>query len=233
MLALRNVRHRYDGEVVLDVPRFDAGEGAHWLVLGLSGSGKTTLLHLAGGLVQPTEGTVVVAGQDLGALSGAALDRFRGRHIGIVFQQLHLLKTLTVEDNVLLAPYLAGLEPNRARAREVLARVDLADQRTKYPAQLSTGQRQRVAIARAVINRPRLLLADEPTASLDDVRSARVLDLLTAQAEATGATLVIATHDRRVKDRFPRRLDLDAGRVTADAVQAAGPERAGKASGDA
>jgi putative ABC transport system ATP-binding protein len=208
MLAFRHVRHRYGQEVVLDVPRFDAAAGTHGLVVGLSGSGKSTFLHLAAGLLQPTEGTVVVAGQELSGLSGPALDRFRGRHIGIVFQQLHLLSSLTVEDNVLLAPYLAGLPLDRARARSVLANLDLGDQRAKYPAQLSTGQRQRVALARAVMNRPRLLLADEPTASLDDVRSARVLDLLAQQAEATGATLLIATHDHRVKARFPLRLEL-------------------------
>ncbi len=210
MISVTGLRHVYDGTTVLDLPRFEVEAGAHWLVLGLSGSGKTTLLHVLGGLLRPTDGEVVVAGEDLSTLRGAALDRFRGRTVGIVFQQLHLLPTLTVTQNLLLAPYLAELPQDRTRVREVLASLDLADQAAAYPAELSTGQQQRVAIARAVMNDPAVLLADEPTASLDDVRSAQVLDLLTAQAAAYDATLVIATHDRRVMDRFDRRLDLDA-----------------------
>jgi putative ABC transport system ATP-binding protein len=208
MISVTGLRHEYDGTTVLDLPRFEAEAGAHWLVLGLSGSGKTTLLHVLGGLLRPTAGEVVVAGENLGALRGAALDRFRGRRVGIVFQQMHLLSTLTVAQNLLLAPYLADLPQDRARVRDVLASLDLADQAQAYPAELSTGQQQRVAIARAIMNDPAVLLADEPTASLDDVRSAQVLDLLTAQAEAHGATLVIATHDRRVMDRFEQQLDL-------------------------
>ncbi len=211
MFDLENVRHAYDGEVVLDLPHFAGAQGAHWLVLGLSGSGKTTLLHVMAGLLKPTEGRVVVAGEDLTRLSGAALDRFRGRHIGIVFQQMHLLPTLTVEDNLLLAPYMAGLPQDRARAREVLAGLDIADKAGAYPSELSYGQQQRVTIARAVMNRPRVILADEPTSALDDVRSRQVLDLLLDQAQAYDATLVIATHDQRVKDRFENELDLDSG----------------------
>ena len=209
MMTLSNIVHRYEGEVVLDVPSFTAAPGSHGLVLGQSGSGKTTLLHILAGVLRPTHGQVTVAEQDLGALSGDALDRFRGRHIGLIFQETHLLKTLTVAQNLLMAPYLAGLPQDRERVRQVLASLDVADKADAYPAALSTGQRQRVAIARAVMNRPDVLLADEPTSSLDDVRSAQVLDLLTEQAEAHGATLLIATHDRRVKDRFPNRLDVD------------------------
>lgn len=209
MITLSSIVHRYDDEVVLDIPMFTAAPGSHGLVLGRSGSGKTTLLHLLAGVLRPTQGQVTMAGQDLGALSGDALDRFRGRHIGLIFQQMHLLKTLTVTQNLLMAPYMAGVPQDRERARAVLASLDLADKADAYPAALSTGQRQRVAIARAVMNRPDVLLADEPTSSLDDVRSAQVLDLLTEQANACEATLLIATHDRRVKDRFANRLDLD------------------------
>ncbi len=198
----------YGTTPVLDLPRFEVAQGERWLVLGLSGSGKTTLLHILGGLLRPTQGTVVVADQDLGALREDALDRFRGRHIGIVFQENHLLPTLTVEQNLLLAPYLAGLPQDRARVREVLRHLDLEDRAGAFPDELSTGQRQRVGIARAVMNRPRLLLADEPTSSLDDVRSARVLDLLFREAEAIGATLIVTTHDRRVQERFERRIEL-------------------------
>ena len=209
MITLNNIVHQYDGEVVLDIPSFTAAPESHGLVLGQSGSGKTTLLHIMAGVLRPTQGQVSVAGQDLSTLSGDAIDRFRGRQIGIVFQETHLMKTLTVVQNLLMAPYLAGLPQDRERAGQVLASLDVGDKADAYPAALSTGQRQRVAIARAVMNRPDVLLADEPTSSLDDVRSAQVLDLLTEQAEAHQATLLIATHDRRVKDRFPNRLDLD------------------------
>lgn len=208
MIHLENIRHAYDGTVVLDLPRFEASQGEHWLVLGRSGSGKTTLLHLLGGLIRPQQGRVEVADADLGGLEGAALDRFRGRHIGVVFQQLHLLATLTVRQNLLLAQYAAGLPQDEARVHEMLAHLDVADRADAYPDTLSQGQRQRVVIARAVLNRPRVLLADEPTASLDDVRAAQVLGLLKGAAEEAGATLVVATHDARIKGAFSHRLDL-------------------------
>lgn len=215
MIQLRDLRHAYAGTTVLDVPAFEARQGEPWLVLGLSGSGKTTLLHVMGGLLRPTAGRVTVAGQDLGALRGAALDRFRGRHIGIVYQQMHLLQTLTVADNLRMAPYLAGLPQDDARVRDVLASLDVAEKADAYPDELSFGQRQRVAIARAVMNRPQVILADEPTSSLDDVRSAQVLELLMEQAARYDATLVVATHDRRIQDRFEHRLVLGDGVVQA------------------
>lgn len=214
MFKLDGIRHEYGGQTVLDLPHFEGAQGEHWLILGLSGSGKTTLLHIMAGLLRPTKGTVHVAGHDLTQLQGHALDVARGRNIGIVFQQMHLLPTLTVEQNLLLAQYMAGLKQNRRRAADVLASLDLADRAHAYPSELSYGQQQRVAIARAVMNEPRIILADEPTSSLDDVRSAQVLDLLIHQAEAYDATLVIATHDRRVKDRFDRALVLDERALT-------------------
>lgn len=210
MLELDNVRHAYDGMTVLDVPHFAAAQGEHWLVLGLSGSGKTTLLHILAGLLRPTEGTVHVADQNLADLSEHALDQFRGRTIGIVFQQMHLLPTLTVEQNLLLARYLAGKKQDRDHARAVLASLDVADKHDAFPDALSYGQRQRVAIARAVINDPKVILADEPTSALDDERCRQVLDLLLDQAESHGATLLIATHDGRIKERFERHRVLEA-----------------------
>jgi ABC-type lipoprotein export system ATPase subunit len=209
MILLEHVQHQYGQTVVLDLPSFKAEQSEHHLVLGRSGSGKTTLLHVLAGLLRPTEGRVVVAGEDLGALKGDALDRFRGRQIGIVFQEMHLLPTLTVEENLLLAPHMAGLPQDVDRAHEVLHSLDVGEKAQTYPHQLSVGQRQRVAIARAVMNQPRLLLADEPTSSLDDVRAEQVLDLLVQQAEAHEATLLIATHDRRITGHFSHRLVLD------------------------
>ena len=160
-------------------------------------------------MLRPTEGSVVVAGTELSSLSGHRLDRFRGRHIGIVFQKMHLLSSLTVKENIRLASYLAGVPQDDAGVREVMAELDLTDKADAYPNTLSQGQQQRVCIARAVINKPELILADEPTSSLDDVRSARVLELLIKQAERYGATLVIATHDQRIKPHFGNQLVLE------------------------
>ena len=201
MFELQHLTHRYDGAEVLRVDVWSAAQGAQWLLLGPSGSGKTTLLHILAGILRPASGRAIIAGQDISALSASGLDRFRGCNIGIVLQRLHLLPSLTVAQNVQLAQYLAGLPQDAARVHEVLTGLDLADKAGMLPHALSHGQAQRAAIARAVVNRPRLLLADEPTCNLDDARCAQALDLLLAQAEACGATLVIATHDQRVKSR--------------------------------
>jgi ABC-type lipoprotein export system ATPase subunit len=210
MFSLQNVTHAYNGATVLNAASWQAAQGAHWLMLGPSGSGKTTMLHVLAGILRPTAGQVTVADQDLGALSPSALDRFRGRHIGIVLQRLHLIDSLTVLDNLLLAQYMAGEPQNPARAREVLASLDLAGKANARPHELSHGQAQRVAVARAVVNKPRLLLADEPTSNLDDVRCVQVLDLLLDQAKGCGATLVIATHDQRIKSRVANHYELTA-----------------------
>jgi putative ABC transport system ATP-binding protein len=202
VFELRDLRHAYDSTEVLNVPAWEAGSGAHWLVVGPSGSGKTTLMHILAGILRPTAGTVRVAGQDIGALPASELDRFRGRHIGIVLQRLHLVSSLTVMNNLLLAQYFAGLPQDKSRVNEVLASLDLGDKAGAYPHELSHGQAQRAAVARAVVNRPRLLLADEPTSNLDDQRCFQALDLLETQARACNATLVIATHDQRIKSRI-------------------------------
>ena len=191
MFSLKAVRHRYGAREVLRLERFEAAQGEKWLVLGPSGSGKSTLLHILAGLLRPTEGSVEVA-----------------RPIGIVPQKLHLIPSLDVEQNLLLAQYLAGAKQEPARAAQVLAGVALADRAHARPHQLSHGQAQRVAVARAVMNRPRLLIADEPTSNLDDAHCAAALDLLETQAAECGATLVVATHDARAKPRFERRLEL-------------------------
>lgn len=212
MFAIRDLRHAYDGTEVLSVPAWQAEQGAQWLVLGPSGSGKTTLLHVIAGILHPLAGSVSVAGQDLGALEPRALDRFRGRHVGIVLQRLHLMASLNVLDNLLLAQYLASLPQDRARASEVLAGLDIADKAAARPHELSFGEAQRAAVARAVVNRPQLLLADEPTSNLDDARCLQALELLQGQARACNATLVIATHDQRVKSRMPNQFPLGAAR---------------------
>jgi ABC-type lipoprotein export system ATPase subunit len=210
MFAIQNLKHAYDGTEVLNVAAWRADQGAQWLVIGPSGSGKTTLLHILAGILRPTAGSVGIAGQDIVTLGAQQLDRFRGQHIGIVLQRLHLIPSLAVMDNLLLAQYLAGLPQDRARVREVLKTLDLADKEEAYPHELSFGQAQRVAVARAVVNQPKLLLADEPTSNLDDARCLQALELLQAMARACNATLVIATHDRRIRSRIPQHFELQS-----------------------
>ena len=208
MFDLRNLRHAYDGAEVLQVEAWQVEQGSQWLVVGPSGSGKTTLLHILAGILQPIAGSVSIAGQDLMALKPAELDRFRGQRIGIVLQRLHLVPSLTVMNNLLLAQYLAGLSQDGVRVREVLASLDAAEKAGAYPHELSFGQAQRVAVARAVVNRPKLLLADEPTSNLDDERCAQAFGLLESQARACDATLVVATHDHRLKDVIKDQIHL-------------------------
>ena len=208
MLSLKSVRHLYGAREALRLERFVASAGEHWLVLGPSGCGKTTLLHIVSGLLRPSEGEVQVGDQPLAALSGSALDRWRGRTLGIVPQKLHLVPSLSVLQNLLLAQFLAGMPEDSTRARAVLDQVRLGERSGARPAQLSHGEAQRAAVARATVNRPRVLIADEPTSNLDDANCERALDLLQTQARECGATLVIATHDQRARSRFAQRLEL-------------------------
>jgi putative ABC transport system ATP-binding protein len=210
MISVRGLAHRYGSSEVLRLADWKVAQGERWLVLGPSGSGKTTLLHLVAGLIRPAEGELEVAGENLRELDGMRLDRWRGATVGIVLQSLHLLRHLSVRDNLRIAQYLAHAPQDDARIAETLGALGVADKAARRAAELSEGERQRVAVARAVVNRPKLLLADEPTANLDDRAAAQAVELLLEQAERHGATLVVATHDSRVKRNFERRLDLSA-----------------------
>jgi putative ABC transport system ATP-binding protein len=210
MIAVCGLVHRYGGVEALRLAEWTVAQGERWLVLGASGSGKTTLLHVIAGLVRPTQGEVEVAGESLRKLDGVRRDRWRGSTIGIVLQALHLVRHLSVRDNLRLAQYMAHNPQDDTRIADTLAALGVADKAARMPAELSEGERQRVAIARAVVNRPKLLLADEPSANLDDAAAARAVDLLLDQAARHGATLVVATHDARVKSSFTDRLELAA-----------------------
>ncbi len=176
-------------------------------IMGPSGSGKSTLLNLVAGLDRATEGTIRVDGQDITRLSETALARYRRARVGLVFQFFNLLNTLTVLDNVLIPAQLAGTGAREAgrRAADLLEQLGIADQAGAYPARLSGGQRQRVAIARALVNRPVLLLADEPTGALDTHSGEQVLDLF-RDLNRTGQTVVLVTHDSRLAERYAGRI---------------------------
>ena len=211
--------HRYDtpGGTLCILEHLDlaVSPGEHVAIVGPSGSGKSTLLALLGGLEHPQEGTVRVAGQDLAALARDDLARFRARTVGFVFQHFGLLDSLTAVENVELAATLAGTG-RRERRREATALLDavgLAERAHQTPGTLSGGERQRVAIARALLNRPRLILADEPTGNLDAASAAVVADLLHAAVTDDGGALVVVTHDVAMAARADRVLELDAGKL--------------------
>lgn len=189
-------------------PDLNVGKEEVLLVLGSSGSGKTTLLHLLAGLMSPVQGTVSVNGIELSTLSGRGMDAFRGKNIGLVFQQPLFIRSVNVMENLQLARTLAGLDADEARARQLLDELGMSDKAAQMPQSLSIGERQRVSIARALMTSPGLLLADEPTSALDDDNCHRVAELLQTAATRHGAALVIVTHDRRLKDRFTNAVEL-------------------------
>lgn len=205
MLSALSIVHRYDNATALAAPDLELRSDEHCALVGPSGSGKSTLLNVLAGILRPSAGSVRLEGEDLYPLQGRD-DRWRGQRIGMVPQKLHLLAGLTASENVALACYFAGRSP--AGVVPLLAELGLAQRCSARPAALSVGEQQRVAIARAIINRPRLLLTDEPTSSLDDDNAQRVLDLLFAAAHRADALLIVATHDARIRGRFRRQIEL-------------------------
>lgn len=210
MLITHQLSYAYPRGEELHFPDLHCEKGDKWLLLGRSGSGKTTLLHLLCGLMRPKSGNIRIGDQDITQLSGAALDAFRGQQIGIVFQQPHFVQALTVLENLTLVQHLAGKKVDPGRARELLDRLGIGHKVRSKPQQLSQGERQRVAIARALMNQPQLILADEPTSALDDPNCREVVGLLEEQATREQATLLIVTHDNRLKDLIPNRIELSA-----------------------
>jgi putative ABC transport system ATP-binding protein len=189
-------------------PDISCEAGQVLLVSGASGKGKTTLLHLLAGLLRPWSGAIYIGGTDIARLSARKADRFRGSEIGIIFQQSHFVESLSVLDNILLAANMSGAPVRKEKALQLLRMLNIDEQAHKLPAHLSQGQQQRVSIARALINSPALILADEPTSSLDDTHCERVADLLGVHAQQAHAALVIVTHDQRLKQYFPQSIEL-------------------------
>lgn len=208
MISLKSISHSYAGQQQIGFGDWQINDGEQWLLLGESGSGKTTLLHILTGILKPEQGEVIINDTSIYRLSPKNLDQFRGRNIGIIFQRPHLIKSLSISDNLVLAQTFAKLPTDLKRVDEVLESLGIGSKKNAYPDELSQGQLQRVSIARAVINKPALLIADEPTSSLDDKNAAIVLELLMQQSGANQATLVVATHDKRVKDAFTNTYEL-------------------------
>jgi putative ABC transport system ATP-binding protein len=189
------------------------GRGEAIGLVGPSGSGKSTLLMVMAGLERPDTGTVVVAGQDLGRLDEDGLARFRGRHVGIVFQSFHLIPTMTALENVAVPLELAGAPDAFDRAAQELAAVDLSERLGHYPAELSGGEQQRVALARALAPNPAILIADEPTGNLDEATGKQIIELMFAGHSERNTTLVLVTHDTALAARCDRVVRLRSGRI--------------------
>jgi ABC-type lipoprotein export system ATPase subunit len=208
MIFTQQLLFQYNSETRFEFSNLQCKAGETLLITGSSGKGKTTLLHLLGGLLQPTSGFVFINETNICALSSGKLDHFRGHNIGLILQKAHFIASLNVLENIELASWLTDKTMKNQKAKELLSLLGLDKFASKLPSQLSVGQQQRVSIARALINEPKLLLADEPTSSLDDENAKIVAELLAILAQKYNAALIIVTHDQRLKERFKTSIEL-------------------------
>ena len=189
-------------------PDLNINKGEHHLIIGESGSGKTSLLNVLGGILQPSSGKVEISGIDISQLKKTKLDSFRGNVLGFVFQTPHFVNSLNVIDNLLFTQYVSGNKILKSEAISFLNKVGLKHKVNSKISNLSEGEKQRVSIVRGLLNSPKIILADEPTSALDDSSCKKVIDLMKDLANEIGATLLIVTHDKRLKDQFERRVEL-------------------------
>ena len=206
MIQIKDLSYKYPTQPLIEFQDFQLNDSSHLLITGQSGSGKTTLLHLLAGILKLQNGQIQLDKTDLSNLSDKQLDIFRGSEIGIIFQSPHFIKSLTVEENLIAANYFSGIPINKNKARSVADRLNISSKLGKLTNQLSQGEKQRVSIARAVMNEPSIILADEPTSSLDDLNTQNVLNLLRSEAEKINAHLIVVTHDSRLIPHFENRL---------------------------
>jgi len=208
MIQIEDISFSYKEQKSMCFPDFSFDQGEHALVLGSSGCGKTTLLHLIAGLLSPQSGSIRVADKYITGLSGGVMDAFRGQNIGVIFQKPHFVKSLTVVENIVLAHSLGGGTSSRVEAESFLQKLGLEDKINRRVTDLSEGEKQRVSIARALVNKPKLILADEPTSALDDENCKSVVQLLKQVSDEVGSTLLIVTHDHRLKEHFSKTVEL-------------------------
>ena len=207
MIKTESLKFSYDGKKYFDFPDINLDSGENLLIIGNSGIGKTTLLHLLAGILKPESGSINISGTDISKFSDTELDKFRGDNIGIVFQKPHFISSLTINENLKLAKYLSPSKTS-GDAKKILESLNIRDKYQQKPNQLSEGEKQRASIALALINSPSLILADEPTSSLDDFNCDNVIKLLKTQAKDHKAQLIVITHDARLKKHFKNNLNL-------------------------
>ena len=207
MIKTEKIEFSYDNEFIFKFEDIKLKNEENLLILGNSGIGKTTLLHLLSGLLKAKSGSIELYGKELTKLSSFQLDRFRRDNIGIVFQKPHFVNSLTVKENLELAQYIADKKDNK-RIETILNNLNISDKINKKTNELSQGEKQRVSIALAIVNSPKLILADEPTSSLDDDNCSNVIKLLKKQASDFGAQLIVITHDSRLKKHFKKSIKL-------------------------
>lgn len=208
MISTKNLRFSYSKDQEFIFPDLYCEAGSTLLITGDSGKGKTTYLHILAGLLHPKAGEIIIDNTDLVSLSEKTTDKFRGKNIGVVFQKSYFIAALTVLENLQMASWLATGKKHTKRAKRLLEQLGIENQAEKLPSQLSIGQQQRVSIARALMNEPKVLLADEPTSSLDDKNAEKVIDLLTSLSKEYKSALLIVTHDSRIKEKFINKITL-------------------------
>jgi putative ABC transport system ATP-binding protein len=207
MIITKEVEFNYDNQIFFKFQDIDLKSNENLLIIGNSGVGKTTLMHLLAGLLKSNSGSIKLFDKELSQLSSHQLDRFRKNNIGIVFQRPHFVNSLTVKENLQLAQYIANKNDNN-RIESILKNLNIFDKSNKKTNQLSQGEKQRASIALAIVNSPKLILADEPTSSLDDTNCSKVIKLLKKQATDFGAQLIVITHDSRLKKHFKKSIEL-------------------------
>ena len=207
MINTKGLNFKYNDQASFSFPDINLGKDENLLIIGSSGIGKTTLLHLLAGLLESNSGSINLYGQDISKLTQHQIDKFRGQNIGIVFQKPHFVNSLTVKENLQLAQYL-GNKKDQNRIIDILSSLDILGKENKKPKKLSQGEKQRASIAMAIVNSPKLILADEPTSSLDDENCDRVIKLLKKQASEFKAQLIVITHDNRLKKHFKKSIKL-------------------------
>ena len=207
MIKTKGIEFNYDNQVFFKFQDINLKSSENLLIIGSSGIGKTTLLHLLAGLLESSSGSIKLFEEELSELSSHQLDRFRKNNIGIVFQRPHFINSLTVKENLELAQYIANKKDSK-RIENILKNLNIFDKSNKKTNQLSQGEKQRASIALAIVNSPKLILADEPTSSLDDINCDNVIKLLKKQAIDFGAQLIVITHDSRLKKHFKNSIEL-------------------------
>jgi putative ABC transport system ATP-binding protein len=208
MISTTNLTFAYPGLSPVSYPDVICDKNEHALILGPSGTGKTTLLHLLGGILSPASGEISIGGTPLHHLRGHALDTFRGKHIGIIFQKPHFIRALTAIENLLLTQTLSGNHPDKKKAHALMERLAIGHKVNAFTSAMSIGEQQRLAIARALINSPDVILADEPSSALDDQNCKQMIELLLQVADEQKSNLIVVTHDSRIKNLITKKIFL-------------------------